>query len=194
MPAPPARNEISDDYPNPSNAVARVGLGKLWDYMTGLLGASGDAPDALAALGAAPIDSPTFTTEARGPTEASTENSTKLATTAWAKVGFAISLGSVGYIKFPDWMGGLIIQWGSIVVTSDGTAQAAFSYPLTFPNAVYTTIAFNGDNGAAVTNKTAIYGANAGTTSVARFVYIDTTTGAGITSAAVRINWVAFGS
>jgi len=56
MPAPPARNEISDDYPNPSNAVARVGFGKLWDYITGLLGASGDAEDARAALGLDQVD------------------------------------------------------------------------------------------------------------------------------------------
>lgn len=32
---PPARNEISDNYPNPSNAVARTGFGKLWDALFG---------------------------------------------------------------------------------------------------------------------------------------------------------------
>lgn len=51
MPDPPSRNEISDDYPNPSNAVARVGFGKMWDYITGLLGMTGEPEDALAALG-----------------------------------------------------------------------------------------------------------------------------------------------
>ena len=48
--APPARNEISDTYPNPSNAVARVGFGKLWDYVTGLLGSTGNPTAAKAAL------------------------------------------------------------------------------------------------------------------------------------------------
>lgn len=52
MPAPPARTEISDTYPNPSNAVARTGFGKLWDYATTLLGASGTKADACTALGA----------------------------------------------------------------------------------------------------------------------------------------------
>lgn len=41
MTAPPARTEISDAYPNPTNAVARTGFGKLWDFMTGLNGSTG---------------------------------------------------------------------------------------------------------------------------------------------------------
>lgn len=51
MPAPPLKTEISDAYPNPSNAVARAGFGKLWDYVTGLLGLTGNAADARTALG-----------------------------------------------------------------------------------------------------------------------------------------------
>ncbi|WP_399696618.1 hypothetical protein [Xenophilus sp.] len=51
MAAPPARTEISDAYPNPSNAVARAGFGKLWDYVTGLLGGTGNPAEARAALG-----------------------------------------------------------------------------------------------------------------------------------------------
>jgi len=53
--APPARTEISDTYPNPSNAVARVGFGKLWDYVTGLLGSTGSPTAAKAAL-LVPVD------------------------------------------------------------------------------------------------------------------------------------------
>lgn len=48
--APPARTEISDTYPNPSNAVARVGFGSLWDYVTGLLGSTGNPAEAQAAM------------------------------------------------------------------------------------------------------------------------------------------------
>lgn len=51
MPAPPARTEISDTYPNPSDAVARIGFGRLWDYVTGLLGTTGNASAARALLG-----------------------------------------------------------------------------------------------------------------------------------------------
>ncbi len=54
MPAPPAKAEISAPYPNPSNATARTGFGKLWDYVTGLLGSTGNAPEARVALGFGP--------------------------------------------------------------------------------------------------------------------------------------------
>lgn len=48
--APPAKTEISDTYPNPSNAVARAGFGSLWDYVTGLLGLTGNPAQAQIAL------------------------------------------------------------------------------------------------------------------------------------------------
>lgn len=51
--APPARTAISDTYPNPSNAVARVGFGQLWDYVTNLLGTVGSPATARTALGVA---------------------------------------------------------------------------------------------------------------------------------------------
>lgn len=51
MALPPARTEISDTYPNPSNAIARVGFGRLWDYVVGLLGSTGNAAEARNALG-----------------------------------------------------------------------------------------------------------------------------------------------
>ena len=45
----PARTEISDVYPAPSNAVARTGFGKLWDFVTSLLGTTGATTAVLAA-------------------------------------------------------------------------------------------------------------------------------------------------
>jgi hypothetical protein len=51
MAAPPLRTEISDTYPNPSNATARTGFGKLYDYVTTLLGNDGTAAKARTALG-----------------------------------------------------------------------------------------------------------------------------------------------
>ncbi|QNK67829.1 phage tail protein [Variovorax sp. PAMC26660] len=53
MPAPPARAELSAPYPAPSSGQARAGMGKLWDWLTGLLGVNGGTPaEARAALGA----------------------------------------------------------------------------------------------------------------------------------------------
>lgn len=50
MPAPPTKTSLSG---TPTNAVFNAGIGAFWDYVTGLLGLSGDAVDARAALGAA---------------------------------------------------------------------------------------------------------------------------------------------
>ena len=191
MPAPPNKTELVDDYPNPSTGVFKAGIGKLYDYVKGLLGPTGNAAEARTALGAAPLDSPTFTTSARAPTEASTENSTKIATTAWAKFGFAVSFGgSTGYLALPTWLGGWIFQCGSTVVASDGSALAAFSFPLTFPTAVYTTVGLVGDNG---DNRLNLFGTTGTTTSIARWVFIDSTTGTGKAGHTARINWISIG-
>ena len=45
----PAKNEISAT-PSPSNATAKAGFGKLWDYLSGLFGATGAPDAALAAM------------------------------------------------------------------------------------------------------------------------------------------------
>lgn len=54
MATPPARTDLADTYPNPSNAQFRIGIGKLWDYVTERLGLSGSAADARSALGIGP--------------------------------------------------------------------------------------------------------------------------------------------
>jgi hypothetical protein len=60
MSAPPLRTALSDVYPNPTNATLRTGLGAFWDYVTGLLGATGNAVDARTALGLGATSVPTF--------------------------------------------------------------------------------------------------------------------------------------
>lgn len=54
MATPPARTELADTYPNPSNAVFRTGIGKLHDFLIGLLGSTGNAAEARNALGIGP--------------------------------------------------------------------------------------------------------------------------------------------
>ena len=63
-------------------------------------------------------------------TQTSTDNSTKVATTAFFN-SLARSLGSNGYYTFP---GGLIIQWGTTLGTSN---PETFSWPIAFPNACF---------------------------------------------------------
>lgn len=73
-------------------------------------------------------------------TEANSDNSTKIATTAWvrnamatiaAAAGFAFNPASTGYIKFPSWLGGWVVQWGITLSSSGGDVSVA--YPISFP-------------------------------------------------------------
>lgn len=58
MPTPPLRSAVSG---TPSRATANTGFGALWDYVTGLLGSTGDAAEAQTALGASAIGKSLFT-------------------------------------------------------------------------------------------------------------------------------------
>lgn len=80
------------------------------------------------------INSPALTGTPTAPTPPSTDNSTRIATTAWAKLGFAVSLNATfGYIKFPTWMGGLVVQWDNVTMSGSGGLAAVL--PMTFPTA-----------------------------------------------------------
>ncbi|MDG4813616.1 hypothetical protein P8629_11450, partial [Hydrogenovibrio sp. 3SP14C1] len=55
--------------------------------------------------------------------------------------GFSISLTQNGYMIFPSWMGGLIIQWGLVVVNETIAANTYYVdnviFPTTFPSALF---------------------------------------------------------
>jgi hypothetical protein len=48
--APPARTGLADTYPNPTNAQFKAAIGDLWDYLTNLLGLSGNPEGAFDAM------------------------------------------------------------------------------------------------------------------------------------------------
>jgi len=69
---------------------------------------------------------------------ASNDNSLRVATTAWALGGFAISLGPTGYVKFPTWIGGFILQWSVGASQSDSSVTQTINFPINFPTNCYT--------------------------------------------------------
>ena len=157
---------------NPNGAVAGQAASAsnspsmVWDTTNGLLwvcttsGPSGSA----VWIAEAPLNSPTFTGTPAAPTPATSDNTTKLATTAYVRnyaapiagsssqvfavaAGsgatqavnfgqFASSLGSSGSQTLPT---GLILKWGvsGTLPTGSNLASIAGTFPVAFPTAAY---------------------------------------------------------
>jgi hypothetical protein len=71
----------------------------------------------------------------------SADSTLRAATTSWVQGlissltgGFSYSLSSNGYVKFPSWVGGLILQWGNWYKT---TAYNTVSFTIPFPSSCF---------------------------------------------------------
>lgn len=64
-------------------------------------------------------------------TNAGTDDAT-IVTPKKLRAGFSISLSGTGYIAFPTWLGGLIIQWANAAVAPQ---SGTLSFPIAYPSA-----------------------------------------------------------
>lgn len=71
--------------------------------------------------------------------------------------GFAISLTSNGYIVFPSWLGGWILQWLTAVHADGKNTAQTFSLPIEFPGSNFVTV---GLDNSTVTSRPVIWSAS----------------------------------
>lgn len=113
-------------------------------------------------------------------TPASTDNSKKIANTEWCKFGFQAVLSGNGYVKFPNWLGGVIIQWGlKTVVAGNNTV----TFPLQFPTSLFSVVA----------TQQSPYGSGLTVNNIVTVSLIDTATFNIATNAPGGVNWFAVG-
>lgn len=92
------------------------------------------------------------------------DDSVQPASTAWVRramaaiagaAGCAWDMASPGYLRFPSWLGGLMVQWGSLTAATSTTGEISGTYYATpwatfrtaFPNAAFAAFA-SADGGA----------------------------------------------
>lgn len=210
MPVPSTISDLSttpsSNYPAGSETPS--GIDDYIRAIQAIIKTENDAQQAVNALKAA-IASPAFTGNPTAPTQATSDDSTKLATTAWVRAvvslvvpslisttipttiptfftddGFDYSFGgSSNYIVLPASLGGLIIQWGFATTSGGG---ASISFPMTFPSSCDAVVA---SVNAANTNKLVSVGAITGSGFPAYVFQANTNTNSDAT-----FDWLAIGS
>lgn len=102
------------------------------------------------------------------------------------RFGFSALFANVGYIIFPTWMGGLVIQWGQVSVGVDVTVTV--TYPTAFPNVVYSAYA---TVNAPAANSGGNYSAYA---SIPSLIQLNVTQDVNTVTGAVQaVSWLAIG-
>lgn len=112
---------------------------------------------------------------------------TVVATPLKLRLGFAASFATNGYISFPTWLGGLIIQWGYNSNIVD--VEVLITFPIAFPTACYN-VQCTGDE----TNGAASEIVNTKSVTTSGFTWVGAIGNAfGVSPAADKGYWLAIG-
>jgi len=104
--------------------------GANWQYL-------GDLKDLISVAQATESQRGTAEIATQAEVEAKTDDS-RIVTALKLAFGFQVSLSANGYIKMPNWLGGLILQWGR---TSTASTDATVVFSLAFPNSAFSVFA-----------------------------------------------------
>lgn len=116
-------------------------------------------------------------------------NTVEPASTGWVRgamaaiataAGFSISATANGYIKFPSWLGGWVVNWGIVANSATPGVGTSVTFPLAFPTACYAVVTGNASTS---TSGTTSVGGGASTTGFS----------ASSSSAGLTAPWVAVG-
>lgn len=66
--------------------------------------------------------------------------------------GFACDLNSNGYVAFPSWLGGLIVQWGAWTPNATPNFPVLVTFPIAFPTAIRSLIVSSNANTSSTTS------------------------------------------
>lgn len=133
-------------FTSPTAGVARSSLGST---------TTGDAlftaPSSAAARSTLGISSASDTVEGLVQRATDSEtitgvNDTKYVTPKKLKLGFSISLAGTGYIAFPSWLGGLVVQWGRTYLPDDIQNQQV-NLPIPMPTQLFQVVLGTLNNG-----------------------------------------------
>lgn len=101
------------------------------------------------------------------------------------RLGFSISLAANGYIVFPTWMGGLIVQWGSGASSGGNVENVSIAMPLAWPTGSFA------ENATIVGSDTGTHTVLRGAMTVNTMKF--TTLRNGAYASGITIRWIAVG-